>query len=409
MSAAARVLVLGGGVGGLEAAAALGRHQNISLTLVDRSPVHYWKPSLHEFAAGTMQHQGNCIPFTDTAAKFGFTFVQSSPIAVNREAKTVSLENGKTLPYDYLVVALGSRANDFGIPGIVDHCMFIDSLKDADALFATFRDAVQKARAAGKKLSVGIVGGGATGVQLIAELCKSIDDARGLGPAVRKSLLDAVLIETGPRILPAFPEAVSTAATQQLEKLGVSVRTSAMVVGADETGFNLKSGEHIPASLRVWAAGVRASDATNLLEGLERGRSGQLGVTTTLQTTQDPTVFAIGDCSRIDAAPIAPTAQAARQQGQYIGRALPEIIAGKTPAPFAYNDRGAVVALGDYNGWGMLDAKRSFGGGVLSGLAARLIHEGLYRQHLAGILGITPTACSTLREHLSPVKPDLGA
>ncbi|WP_408873844.1 NAD(P)/FAD-dependent oxidoreductase [Gluconobacter roseus] len=409
MSAAARVLVLGGGVGGLEAAAALGRHQNISLTLVDRSPVHYWKPSLHEFAAGTMQHQGNCIPFTDTAAKFGFTFVQSSPVAVNREAKTVSLENGKTLPYDYLVVALGSRANDFGIPGIVDHCMFIDSLKDADALFATFRDAVQKARAAGQKLSVGIVGGGATGVQLIAELCKSIDDARGLGPAVRKSLLDAVLIETGPRILPAFPEAVSTAATQQLEKLGVSVRTSAMVVGADETGFNLKSGEHIPASLRVWAAGVRASDATNLLEGLERGRSGQLGVTTTLQTTQDPTVFAIGDCSRIDAAPIAPTAQAARQQGQYIGRALPEIIAGKTPAPFTYNDRGAVVALGDYNGWGMLDAKRSFGGGVLSGLAARLIHEGLYRQHLAGILGVAPTAYSTLREHLSPVKPDLGA
>lgn len=409
MSAAARVLVLGGGVGGLEAAAALGRRQNISLTLVDRSPVHYWKPALHEFAAGTMQHRGNCIPFTDTAAKFGFTFVQGSPVAVNREDKTVSLDTGATLPYDYLVVALGSRANDFGIPGIVDHCMFIDSLNDADALFATFREAVQKARAAGEKLSVGIVGGGATGVQLIAELCKSIDDARGLGPAVRKSLLNAVLIETGPRILPAFPEAVSSAAAQQLEKLGISVRTEAMVVGADEHGFSLKTGEHIPASLRVWAAGVRASDATNLLEGLERGRSGQLGVTTTLQTTQDPTVFAIGDCSRIDAAPIAPTAQAARQQGQYLGRALPDLIEGRTPAPFAYNDRGAVVALGDYNGWGMLDAKRSFGGGLLSGLAARLIHEGLYRQHLAGILGVAPAACSTVREHLSPVKPDLGA
>ncbi|KXV47232.1 NADH dehydrogenase [Gluconobacter albidus] len=408
MSAAARVLVLGGGVGGLEAAAALGRHQNISLTLVDRSPVHYWKPALHEFAAGTMQHQGNCIPFTETAAKFGFTFVQGSPTTVNRDSKTVLLDTGATLPYDYLVVALGSRANDFGIPGIVDHCMFIDSLNDADALFATFREAVQKARTVGEKLSVGIVGGGATGVQLIAELCKSIDAARGLGPAVRKSLLNAVLIETGPRILPAFPEAVSSAAARQLEKLGISVRTEAMVVGADETGFSLKSGEHIPASLRVWAAGVRASDATNLLERLERGRSGQLGVTTTLQTTQDPSVFAIGDCSRIDAAPIAPTAQAARQQGQYIGRALPDIIAGKTPAPFVYNDRGAVVALGDYNGWGMLDAKRSFGGGLLSGLAARLIHEGLYRQHLAGILGVIPMACSTLREHLSPVKPDLG-
>lgn len=407
MSASARVLVLGGGVGGLEAASALGRRPGLSVTLVDRSPVHYWKPALHEFAAGTVLHKGNCIPFSETSAKFGFTYVNGSPTAADRTQKTVTLDNGTTLPYDYLVVALGARANDFGIPGVLDHCMFIDSLNEADALFATFRNAVQTARASGKKVSIAIVGGGATGVQLMAELCKSIDDAPGLGPSVRRNLLDAVLIETLPRILLAFPEAVSAAAARQLEDLGVSVRTEAMVIGADETGFDLKSGEHINADIRIWAAGVRASNATELFEGLERGRSGQLSVTTTLQTTQDPTIFAIGDCSRIDAAPVAPTAQAARQEGQYIGRALPEIVAGRTPSPFAYHDRGAVVALGDYNGWGMLDAKRSFGGGFLSGLAARLIHEGLYRQHLAGIVGLGAATCTTLREHLSPVKPDL--
>ncbi|QEH96358.1 NAD(P)/FAD-dependent oxidoreductase [Gluconobacter thailandicus] len=409
MSAATRVVVLGGGVGGLEAATALGRRGNISLTLVDRSPVHYWKPSLHEFAAGTMQHDGNCIPFTETAAKFGFSFTQSVPTAIDRTPQTVTLENGSTLPYDYLVVALGSRANDFGIPGIVEHCRFIDSLNDADTLYSEFRKALQTARAAGQKLSLGIVGGGATGVQLAAELCKAIDEAPGLGVSVRKTGLDAVLIETGPRILPAFPEAVSEAAAAQLEKLGIAVRTGAMVVGADENGFNLKSGEQIPATLRIWAAGVRASDATALFDGLERGRAGQLGVTQTLQTTEDPKIFAIGDCARIDAAPVAPTAQAARQQGQYVGRVLPQIIAGQTPAPFVYNDRGAVVALGDYNGWGMLDANRSFGGGLLSGLFARLIHEGLYRQHQAGIVGLVKTASTTVREHLSPVKPDLGA
>ncbi|MBM3098109.1 NAD(P)/FAD-dependent oxidoreductase [Gluconobacter cerinus] len=409
MSAATRVVVLGGGVGGLEAATALGRRNNIAVTLVDRSPVHYWKPSLHEFAAGTMQHDGNCIPFAETAGKFGFSFVQSLPTAVDRTAQTVTLENGSTLPYDYLVVALGSRANDFGIPGILDYCRFIDSLNDADTLYSEFRKALQAARAAGQKLSLGIVGGGATGVQLAAELCKAIDEAPGLGPSVRKTGLDAVLIETGPRILPAFPEAVSTAAASQLEKLGISVRTGAMVVGADEHGFNLKSGEQIPATLRVWAAGVRASDATGLFDGLERGRAGQLGVTQTLQTTEDAKIFAIGDCARIDAAPVAPTAQAARQQGQYVGRVLPQIVAGQTPAPFVYNDRGAVVALGDYNGWGMLDANRSFGGGLVSGLFARLIHEGLYRQHQAGIVGLVKTACTTVKEHLSPVKPDLGA
>ncbi|GBD56559.1 NAD(P)/FAD-dependent oxidoreductase [Gluconobacter wancherniae] len=407
MSAATRVIVLGGGVGGLEVATTLARRQNISLTLVDRSPVHFWKPSLHEFAAGTMAHANNCIPFTETASKFGFTFAQTVPTAIDREARTVTLENGTTLPYDYLVAALGSRANDFGIPGVVDNCLFIDSLKDADALFATFREAVQTARAAGKKLSLGIVGGGATGVQLVAELCKSIDDAPGFGPAARKQLLDAVLIETGPRILPAFPEAVSEQASRQLEALGVHVRTGCMVVGADETGFNLKTGEHIPSTLRVWAAGVKASDATSLFGELERGRAGQLAVTETLQTTNDPRILAIGDCSRIDAAPVAPTAQAARQQGQYVGKILPQLVSGQTPSPFVYHDRGAVVALGDYNGWGMLDAKRSFGGGGLTGLGARLIHEGLYRQHQAGIIGLGRTICTTLKEHFSPVKPDL--
>ena len=199
------------------------------------------------------------------------------------------------------------------------------------------------------------------------------------------------------------------AAASRLESVGFSLRTGAMFVGADELGFNLKSGEQVPATLRVWAAGVRASDATGLFDGLERGRAGQLGVTQTLQTTEDAKIFAIGDCARIDAAPVAPTAQAARQQGQYVGRVLPQIVAGQTPAPFVYNDRGAVVALGDYNGWGMLDANRSFGGGLVSGLFARLIHEGLYRQHQAGIVGLVKTACTTVKEHLSPVKPDLGA
>ncbi|GBR49311.1 NAD(P)/FAD-dependent oxidoreductase [Neokomagataea thailandica] len=408
MASQTHVVVLGGGVAGLEAASSLSKQNGLAVTLVDRSPVHYWKPALHEFAAGTMRHDGNCVPFAETAAKNGFSFVQSTPSAVDRDAHTVTLENGTTLPYSKLVVALGSSANDFGIPGIVDHCRFLDSLDDADALYAAFREAAQTARANGKKLTLGIVGGGATGVQLAAELCKSLDKAPGFGPDARRNLLDAVLIETGPRILPAFPENVSAESARELEKIGFSVRTGAMVVSADETGFALKSGEHIPCDLRVWAAGVRASAATALLEGLERGRSGQLSVTPTLQTTQDPDIFAVGDCSRIDSAPLAPTAQVARQQGEYLARAVPQIIAGGTPQPFAYHDRGAVVALGDYNGWGMFDPQRGFGGGILSGRFARFIHEGLYRQHQAGVTGIGKAISETLRERFSPARPDLG-
>ncbi|QDH17278.1 NAD(P)/FAD-dependent oxidoreductase [Swingsia samuiensis] len=409
MSSATRVVVLGGGVGGLEAATILGRKSNFDVTLVDRSPVHYWKPVLHEFAAGTITEEGNTLSFVKAAEKFGFDFVQSSPNAVDRETRSVTLENGRTIPYDYLLVALGARANDFGIQGVLENCYFIDSLKDANVIHSEFRKQLLAARAAGKRLDLAIVGGGATGVQLIAELCKAIDTAPGLGPTVRKESLNAVLVETAPRILLAFPESVSQAATRQLEDLGITVKLGAMVVGADEAGFALKSGEHIPATLRVWAAGVRASSATELFEGLERGRAGQLSVTKTLQTTNDPRIFALGDCSRIEEAPVAPTAQVARQEGIYIGQALPKIANNQTPEPFVYHDKGAVVALGNYNGWGMWDAKRGFGGGFFSGRFARFIHEGLYRQHQAGLVGVCAAVREALKERFSPVKPDLGS
>lgn len=395
MSASYRVVIVGGGVGGMELVVGLGKqraaHPPLEVTLIDRSSVHYWKPMLHEFAAGTVSHEQDCIDFSVEAARHNFRFVQASLSGVDRAAKSIAVTTAggahQSIPYDALVVALGSRANDFGIAGVLEHCAFIDSLSDASAFRARFRDEFIAADREQRPLAIGIVGGGATGTQLAAELCHAIDETPSLGPAARARTLRMTLIETGPRILPAFPERVSTEARAQLEKLGVDVRCEAMVIGVDETGFALKDGTHIDAPLKVWAAGVRATDATNLFEDLDRGRGGQITVDAHLRTPKDPSIFAIGDCARNNEEPLPATAQVARQQGIYLAQNMERFAAGGPVDPFVYRDRGSVVAFANYNGWGMMPNAKSFGGGPLRGIGARLVHDILYRQHQGTVSG----------------------
>ncbi|GBQ97261.1 NAD(P)/FAD-dependent oxidoreductase [Asaia lannensis] len=404
-----RVVIIGGGVAGMETAMTLGRsrHRDIETTLIDKGAVHYWKPMLHEFAAGTGEESRDCTTFVEASRRFGFRFIQSSLSSVDREKHEIRLANDEIVPYDMLVVALGSRSNDFGIEGVMQNCTFIDSLPDASSFHEKFRAAFRDAVANNRTLEVGIVGGGATGTQLAAELCSAIDMAPGYGKEARRNVLRLSLIETGKRILPAFPERVSNDARKQLEALGVSVLTEAMVTSVDEQGFHLKDGRVIPAELRVWAAGVRASAATELFEGLEIARGGQIVVNHHMQSTSDTSIFALGDCARINDEPLPATAQVARQQGIYLGRAIPVIAQGREPSTFVYRDRGAVVSLGDYNGWGMVGTSTSFGGGFLRGLAPRWLHDLIFRQHQIGVMGLARGTAAFLKAHLSPTRPRL--
>lgn len=408
MSAKKHVVILGGGVGGLEAANLLSRNSRIKVTLVDQNSVHIWKPALHEFASGTIGHRGNLFAFTELAKRFGFEFIQTTMENIDRSTKTVQLKNGLTLQYDQLVVALGARANDFGTPGAKENSLFLNSLTDATVIHDRFRDLLIQAQKTNTAVQMSIVGGGATGVQLAAELCQAIDTTPGLGEAARRRLLKPTLIEALPRLLAAFPERVSAEAKAELERLGFNVITNGMVSEVGTDHIALKDGRTIPADFRIWAAGVQASAATALFGDLELSRGGQLMVTPTLQTTQDPAIFAIGDCARMDENPVAPTAQAARQQGRYIGRvAIPRLVAGKAVPPFVYNDRGSVVSLAHYNAWGMWPSKKDFGGHGLGARFARFIHEGLFRQHQMGLSGIFRMVCATLSEHLRPNNPGL--
>ena len=452
---APRVLIVGGGIAGVVVATKLGRTGRADVTLVDKSLSHVWKPTMHTIAAGTSSAERQRLSLLALAKRNNFTFWPGSLAHVDRSAKRVLLrpfaapiitvapdQNAPSqdtpsqdapahassaahaspthaLPYDALVLALGSRANDFGTAGVAEHCRTVDDLIEAE----DFRTRLRRAMFTpgdGIPLEVAIVGGGATGVELAAELTRAIGLVSGYGPPAMAHKLRLTLIEAGPRLLPAFPERIAAAAGHTLTQLGVAIRTGATVTRADEDGFVLKDGTRVAAALTIWAAGVKAPDVLSSIEGLERSRTGQLTVTSRLRTTRDPSIFALGDCASLptsDDHPVPATAQAARQQALYLARHLPDLLARHDPSsdgragpadttpPFQYHDRGSIVSLADYNGWGTF-GHYAFGGGPLKGLTARWAHALLYRQHRYALLGAPRGSLDWLADRLvSLVRP----
>jgi NADH dehydrogenase len=230
-----------------------------------------------------------------------------------------------------------------------------------------------------------VVGGGATGVELAAELVQLADVSAYYGAAGLRDQVKVTLIESGPMLLGAFPNRVAIAAQERLERLGVTVLTGARVVAAEAGCLRLADGTKIDAELKVWAAGVKASDACASFDGLEVTRNNQIVVGPTLQTTLDPRIFAVGDCSSFSVGdkgrPLPPAAQVAHQQASHLIRHLPGWLEGRELPSFSYRDFGSIVSLGGYGAYGSLGQFGMFTGGFIRGRVAQLGHVLLYRSH----------------------------
>ena len=424
-----QIVVVGGGAGGLELVTKLGAHfprQDFDIILVDRNPTHIWKPLLHEVAAGSLDANLDEVGYRGHAYRWGYRYFDGALEAIDREAQQVIIapirdEDGSEvigrhrIRYDYLVLAVGSVSNDFGIAGVKDHCLALESRIDADRfrrklLNQCLRVSRQMVAdpASDATVKVVIVGGGATGVELAAELYSAADALGYYGLEVfDRQRLQVTLMEAGPRILPLLPEKLAAAAHAELENLGVHVRPGTQVVAATPEAIHVKDGNIIPADIRVWAAGVKGAEFLNGIGGLETTRNNQLLVKDTLQTTLDDRIFAIGDCASYtppgETRPIPPRAQAAHQMAQTVFRNINALIAAKPLRPFVYEDKGSLVSLARYSTVGSLMGNLVGGKMAIEGRLARFVYTSLYRMHLIAIHGWLKGLFLILMGHVNQV------
>ncbi len=417
-----QVVIVGGGAGGLELATklgdTLGKKGVAQIVLVDRIKTHVWKPLLHEIAAGSMNPEKHELEYIAQAHWHHFKFRLGSMEGLNRAEKTILVsptydDDGveviprRNIPYDTLIIAVGSTTNDFGIDGALEHSIALDTQNQAEKFHqhlhnALLRAQTQTAPIAAGQLEVVIVGAGATGVELAAELHNTTRElaAYGLDKIDPDRDIKISLIEASSRVLPALPPKLSQAVYVELSNLKVQVFTDERVTKVTPQGVQTHSGKFVPAALVVWAAGIKAPDFVKTL-GLETNSINQLVVKTTLQTTLDDSIFAFGDCAacpqlnKPDNVP--PRAQAAHQQAAMLYKSVKCRVAGKDKLPeYSYRDYGSLVNLGRYTTVGSLMGTLSGGSMYIEGLIARMMYQSLYKMHLITLHGFTTVMLQTI-------------
>ncbi|UIJ41730.1 NAD(P)/FAD-dependent oxidoreductase [Vibrio kanaloae] len=424
-----KIIVVGGGAGGLELATklgrTLGRKKRAQITLVDRKASHLWKPLLHEVATGSLDEGVDALSYRAHAKNHYFDFQMGSLNDIDRERKVIALSEFKDdhgellmpsreLEYDILVMALGSTSNDFNTPGVRDNCIFLDSPEQAHRFRTEMNNQFLRLHAKNGQgtVDIAIVGAGATGVELSAELHNAVKELRTYGFGdLDSSKLNVNLIEAGERILPALPPRISSAAHSELTKLGVNVRTNTMVTQADANGLTTKDGDKIPAQIMVWAAGIKAPDFMKDIGGLETNRINQLVVKNTLQTTLDDNIFAIGDlaqCTQADGSFVPPRAQAAHQMASCAFSNIIAKLNGRDLKDYIYKDKGSLVSLSRFSTVGSLMGNLTKGSMMVEGRIARIVYISLYRMHQMALHGLIKTSLMMLVGRINRVlRPNL--
>ena len=401
-----RIVIVGGGAGGLALASKLGRKlghkEEFDICLVDKSPIHIWKPKLHEVAVGVIDQSFDGLLYRDHGLKNGYRYVRGEIEGCDPTAKTIQLapvvsDEGEQLlanrqiAYDYLVLALGSVSNTFNTLGAEENCIFLDNLVSAELFHHKLLDALLQLNETQTKLSIGIVGAGATGVELAAELHHVIDSVKEYGYLnISKHHLDVHLIEASPKILPQLPERVSARAQSVLDKIGIKLHLGVQVKQVTPEGFITQDGDIIEASLKVWAAGVKGPAVCAKFTELPITARNQIDVDACMRVKGQHDVYAIGDCAALildSGKPVPPRAQSADQMADCLYKNILNRLQDKAEMPFVYRDYGSLVSLSRFSAVGNLMGNLRSGDFFIEGHVARFMYISLYQRHLASLYG----------------------
>jgi len=403
-----QIVVVGGGAGGLELvvklAKKLRRDNGTRVVLVDKNSSHIWKPLLHEVATGSLDSHHDETSYRMLARKHKFSFILGRVTRVDTSGGSISIaaendEDGEELveardiAFHQLVLCPGSQSNDFGTPGVAEHCVKLDSREQAERFHKLYLKQLHKVSAArddSSQLSVVIVGGGATGVELAADLHNVAGRLQDYGfNTFSQARLNVSVIEAGPVLLPRLPERIGASVKEELQSIGVDVLTSTKIASAESRALITSEGERIVADVSVWAAGVRAPQF--LAEsGLPVDNLGRVKVNPDLTIEGYDNIYGAGDCCCCptgDGDTVPPRAQSAHQMAAVVAHNIVARHKNKAPKDFVYKDFGSLISLSRFSTVGNLMGNLMRGSVFVEGWLARMFYLSLYRMHQNAVHG----------------------
>ncbi|WP_158773560.1 NAD(P)/FAD-dependent oxidoreductase [Cobetia sp. L2A1] len=461
----ARIVIVGGGAGGLELAVRLARAGHDDVVLVDRQTTHVWKPRLHEVAAGLGRRHVDALGYAGLAETWGFRFECGTLESIDVEHQQITLASihgpisecsidgqsralpqdtrievpSRVLDYRQLVLALGGVTPDMGVEGVLEHACLLDTPEDAERIAERYsrgllahhvRHGMSVCETAGETdestqaavntpYRVVIVGSGATGVELAAYLASGAHSALE-APAHGDNEVEITILEATETFMPGVSETLREAIHQRLVAAGIRIELSCQVsaVTPDQVKTAAQEGDETSESifasdLVIWAAGRVGPPIVERIEALASNKKRQWSVTNGLQCLEQDAIFALGDCSCIENSPVPPTAQVASEQAEFLAEELPRRLKGEAPREFVFDDKGTLLSLGAAGSVGELTGKltdRFSGQGhddlQVRGRFARAAYHGLQRQHqfvlLGPVKGTAEAVSDAFRRTLSP-------
>ena len=342
-----KVVILGGGFGGLAAARAL--YKSAEVTVVDRHNFQTFLPLLYQVSTAGLAADHVAYPIRGALRKTDIKFRMGSPISIDHKNQEVKLDSSEVLQFDHLIVALGSVSADFGIPGVNEYALGMKTVHEALTIRAEimrrFEDLCRFED--DTKLSISVIGGGPTGVEMAGAIAELIRGPLKSDQANAAAHIQVSLIEAGPRLLPPFAPSLSERTKKDLEKLGVKVLLNTAVKAIEHRKIILKDDSVLNSEITIWAAGVKGSDAMAQLNLPTNGN--RVAVEPTMQVKNYPNIWALGDIAGAlgkDGRPLPMVAPVAIQQGKFIAKQIARLMAKKPLTDFKYLDKGSMATIG---------------------------------------------------------------
>ena len=342
-----KVVILGGGFGGLAAARAL--YKSAEVTVVDRHNFQTFLPLLYQVSTAGLAADHVAYPIRGALRKTDIKFRMGSPVSVDHKNNEVKLDSSEILKFDHLIVALGSVSADFGIPGVNEYALGMKTVHEALTIRAEimrrFEDLCRFED--DTKLSISVIGGGPTGVEMAGAIAELIRGPLKSDKADAAANINISIIEAGPRLLPTFAPSLSERTKKDLEKLGVKVMLNIPVKAIEHRKITLNDDSVINSEITIWAAGVKGSDAMAQLSLPTIGN--RVAVEPTMQVQNYPNIWALGDIAGAvgkDGKPLPMVAPVAIQQGKFIAKQIARLIADKPLGEFKYLDKGSMATIG---------------------------------------------------------------